>query len=77
MRQNNCREYEVFDRKAMRWILPTYRHRCATIQVYRLHPKTEGESRMNIIIRIGIDLAKQVFQLYGVNSHEKVVAQTA
>lgn len=40
-----------------------------------LSDKLAEESEMNIK-RIGLDLAKQVFQLHGVDSHEQLVLRT-
>jgi len=50
----------------------TYRHQCAGTDMINLSDKPAEESHMNIK-RLGLDLAKQVFQILGVDGQDKVV----
>jgi transposase len=47
---------------------------CARLMGHKANQITEEESKMDIK-RIGIDLAKRVFQIHGVNGHEQVVVR--
>ena len=44
----------------------TFRHQCAGTDMINLSDKPSEESHMNIK-RLGLDLAKQVFQILGVD----------
>jgi len=49
---------------------------CAKVEVSKQPPNPAGASRMNSTT-IGIDLAKNVFQVHGVNDREGSAAKTA
>ena len=59
--------------KAMGWTPPpSRRHRCAKVEVSDDHLTRMGASAMNVTA-VGIDLAKNVFQVHAVDARGKVV----
>src|SRR6188508_505077 len=55
----------------MGWTPPPYRHRCARVEVSSNH-STDGSALMKITT-VGIDLAKNVFQVHAVDERGTVV----
>jgi transposase len=56
----------------MLWTAPTLRHRCAKGGCVEAH-HIEGEPSMGEVSTIGLDIAKSVFQVHGVDADGAVV----
>jgi transposase len=54
----------------MEWTPHPKRHKCAKVEVLKQPPKPRGASIMKITV-VGIDLAKNVFQIHGIDERGK------